>query len=460
MTKFWVEMTKRINPTRTLILATSLFLMASCITVDKTAGEGLVPSDQIFKISIKEFDLPVQMKSSDSLQTMSSGALVIGANKDRDLGLTTSYGAFRMYPQKDTNSFGRDPKINYLRMYIQFAGKIVLDEADNNIPQNIYIHRLLTDLDTLKPYNNSLSDADYDPAPLNTGGNVFFGGDTLNIELPTYFARELLSATSEEMDSLKLFVKRFKGFVIKTDPLPGSLEGGRFNIITPTTISMVLSYNHLDDKIHKKDSLNYYFATDNDLSLNIIKHTSSGLDTKTPGEKIFIEGLAGVKPFIDMSQVKQMVMAWAGTVNAPLDKIVISKAEIILPFEYPKDYKVLFQFPTQLFLATRSSLKESDSRKYYQLQNEINVSDDKGSINKSLLTYNLNITSYFQSLLKGKYTKSSDLNTYILPVASSSNSMTGEINYFIDNTVYYKGTLNGNSAVRKPKLKIVYAIIP
>ena len=47
-----------------------------------------------------------------------------------------------------------------------------------------------------------------------------------------------------------------------------------------------------------------------------------------------------------------------------------------------------------------------------------------------------------------------------MPVSSSTNSMTGEVNYFIDNTIYYKGVLNGNTAARRPKLKIVYAIIP
>ncbi|MEZ7953949.1 MAG: DUF4270 family protein, partial [Bacteroidales bacterium] len=252
MTKFWVEMTKRFNPSKIIALTASLFLVASCITVDKKAGEGLVPSDQIFKIAIKEFDLPVQTKSSDSLQTMTSGALVVGANKDSDLGVTTSYGAFRMYPQKDTNGFGTDPRINYLRMLIQVTGNIVLDEADSRIPQNIYIHRLLTDMDSLKIYNNSISEADYDPNPLNPGGNTYFGGDTLNIDLIADYGRELLTASHEEMDSLELFVKRFKGFVIKTDPLPGSLTGGRFNIIVPSSITMALSYNHTDSRIQKK----------------------------------------------------------------------------------------------------------------------------------------------------------------------------------------------------------------
>ena len=453
-------MTKRFNPSKILILASLSLLISSCITVNKKAGEGLVPSDQIFDIAIQEFDLPVQMRVSDSLQTMTSGALVVGAHKDSDLGLTTSAAAFRLYPQNDTNDFGRDPKINYLRMYIQVSGNIVLDEADTKIPQNIYVHRLLTDIDSLKIYNNSLSEADYDINPLNPGGNVYFGGDTLNMQLSNEFAKELVTATPAEMDSLELFVKRFKGFVIRTEPLPGSLEGGRFNIIVPSSVNMALSYNHVDDTISKPDSTIYYFTTDTDLSINLIKHGSKGLETSVPTDKILIEGLAGVKPYIDMEQVNNMIKSWAQSQNTTTDKIVVAKAELILPYESPANYKTLSQYPSQIFLATRNTGTSYSNQPYYQLLSEINISDDKGTINKSLLTYNLNITTYFQNLLKGKYTKREELKTYMLPVASTSNSMTGEVSYFIDNTVYYKGVINGMSAVRKPKLRIVYAIIP
>ncbi|MDD3273758.1 MAG: hypothetical protein PHV46_06900 [Bacteroidales bacterium] len=453
-------MTKRFNPSKIFILTSLLFLMSSCITVDKKAGEGLVPNDQIFEIAIEEFDLPVRMRVSDSLQTVTSGALVVGAHKDPELGTTVSSAAFRMYPQKDTNSFGTNPTINYLKMYIQVGGNVVLDESNSKIPQNIYIHRLLTDLDTLKIYNNSLSEFDYDQTPLNTGGNVYFGGDTLNMMLSEDFARELVTATAEEMDSLDLFIKRFKGFVIRTEPLPGSLEGGRFNIIIPTSVSLALSYNYSDNTVANKDSVIYYFATDTDLSLNVIKHGSASLESTEPTEKIFIEGLAGIKPYIDMAQIKDMMSAWAVEKNTAVEKIVVSKAELILPYEFPQNYKTLSQYPPQIFLATKNSGDAYSNLPYYQLLSELNYSDDKGSINKSLLTYNLNITNYFQNLLKGRYSTRAELQTYLIPVASTSNSMTGELSYFVDNTVYYKGTINGNSAIRKPKLRLVYTIVP
>lgn len=453
-------MTKRVNPSKILILTSLIFLMSSCITVNKKAGEGVVPSDQIFDVAVKEFDLPVEMRVSDSLQTITSGALVVGAHKDPDLGLTISSGAFRLYPQKDTNHFGNDPKINYLRLFLSISSNIVLDENDSKIPQNVYVHRLLTDLDTLKIYNNSLTEADYDPTPLNAGGNVYFGGDSLNMELSKEYARELVTATAEEMDSLNLFVKRFKGFLIRTEPLPGSLQGGRFNIIVPSSVNMVLSYNHTDSEVTQPDSVIYYFTTDTDLNLNTIKHSSSSLAGNNTSEKIYIEGLAGIKPFIDMAQVKLMMSEWAAENNTPLEKVVISKAELIFPYEMPLNYKTLSQYPTQVFLATRNTGDSYSRQPYYQILEEINYNDTKGSINKSLLTYNLNITGYFQNLLKGKYTKREELKAYIIPVASTSNSMTGEVSYFIDNTVYYKGVLNGTSSIRRPKLKLVYAIIP
>ena len=109
---------------------------------------------------------------------------------------------------------------------------------------------------------------------------------------------------------------------------------------------------------------------------------------------------------------------------------------MIFPYEMPLNYKTLSQYPTQVFLATRNTGDSYSRQPYYQILEEINYNDTKGSINKSLLTYNLNITGYFQNLLKGKYTKREELKAYIIPVASTSNSMTGEVSYFIDNTVY------------------------
>ena len=117
------------------------------------------------------------------------------------------------------------------------------------------------------------------------------------------------------------------------------------------------------------------------------------------------------------------------------------------------------QFPTQLFIATRTTGESYDGL-YYELLPEISHLDGNGNINRSQSAYNLNITSYLQKVLGNKFTKRRDLEAYIMPVMSTSNSQTGEVSYFVDNSVYYKGILNGMNSVRKPKLRIAYTVIP
>lgn len=452
-------MTRRFNPLALSALTLSLFLTASCIDIDKTAGDGFVPSDQLLGVSVKEFDLPVQMKKSDSLQTMYTGAIIVGAYKDDIFGLTTSEGAFRIIPQKDSNDFGNTPAANYFRMSIQFADNIVLNESESSIPQNIFIYKLRDDLDTLKFYNNSLDASAYDPTPLNPGGTVYFGGDTLSIDLSVEYANFLLTANAEERDSLDIFFRKFKGLYIATEPLPGSQMGGRFNIIKPEDIYMTLSYHHVDDSIDKPDSLLLYYVSSGEPNINIIKHSSESLATSLPTDKLYVEGIAGIKPYIDMTQLRSNMALWASANNFPLERVVIAKAELVFPYEFPSNYVTMGQFPTQLFIATRTTGEAYDGP-YYELLPEISYTDGNGNLNRSLSTYNLNITSYLQKVISNKFTKRSDLEAYIMPVMATSNSQTGEVSYFVDNSVYYKGVLNGMNSVRKPKLRIVYSVIP
>jgi Domain of unknown function (DUF4270) len=457
MTKFWGKMRRRISLRSLSALALISLLFVSCIDVNKSTGGEFVPDDQKFVIAIKEFDLPVQQKSSDSIQTIFSGDAVIGAYKDPELGITTSAAAVRFIPQVRKNTFGNNPVPKSLKLSIAVSSKIVLDQKDANIPQNVYVYVLRKDLDSTVMYNNSITAADFDPVPL--AGNVFFGGDSINMDLPLSYAADLLSATQEERDSVPFFQKRFKGFYIATEPLPGSLTGGRFNIITTSNIYMTLTYNHIDDTISKSDSVLIYYASESEPNINIIKHSSKSLETSTPTNKLYVEGLAGLKPFIDFSAVKNTINSWVLSQNSVLSKVVIAKAEIILPYEFPADYLTIGQYPSQLFLATRET-EDLYEGPYYRLLPEISLVDDKGLNNRSKFYYSMNITSYLQSVLKGKLTKKNELEAYVVPAMSLTNSSTGETSYFFDNTAYSKGVFNGTAATRKPKLRISYAIIP
>ena len=57
----------------------AMFMAVSCITVDKKLGEDMIPGNQNLPVNVAVLDLPVQLKSSQPLQTTSSSEGAFGA---------------------------------------------------------------------------------------------------------------------------------------------------------------------------------------------------------------------------------------------------------------------------------------------------------------------------------------------------------------------------------------------
>jgi len=437
---------------------TTLFLI-SCIETDKTTGSSLVPDDQILKVHTVGFDLPVQMKLSDSLQTSYSGALVIGSNKDSQLGTMQASAAFQFMPALSGHDFGENPVAQSFKMYITVDSKSFFRDEDQFIPQNIYVYELTKELDSTVAYNNSITDSDFLPQPLNKGGNVFFGGDTLVIDISLDYAQELVSATQDERDSISIFLKKFKGLYMTSPPQPGSLEGGRINSLAPSSIYFLMKYRHVDtENSIDKDSLIAYYVYDESPHVNRFEHSSKYLENTNPQDQIFMEGLAGIKPYIDFNEVKTSITNWATQNNTDLNKLIITKAEIRLPFEYPQDYLQLNYYPSQVFICTRTDSTGITTINYDPLD-DISYYTSNGLINRSFKYYSLDISSYLQKVLQNKLTGRS-LQAYIAPIVQTSDYYTGVSYYYFQNTAYSKAILNGNGAINHPRLILSYSIMP
>jgi hypothetical protein len=398
------------------------------------------------------------MKMADSLQSIYSGYLVVGAFKDPDLGNTSTGAAFQIVPAINDNDFGSNPVPSLLKISMKVGQSLVLDSNNGNIPQNIYLYTLKKDLDSTTVYNNSITLDDINPVPINTGGTVFFGGDSIVMNLSLDFASELLSATADERDSSDIFVKRFKGLYMATEPLPGAINGGRFNIVNPTEVFMQMNYRHVDQTNNiDKDSTLFYYVSSSRPYMNVFKHSSNQLESSNPQGKVYIEGLAGIKPFIDFAQVKTTFENWAASNNFDISQVVIARAELRLPYEFPSNYLTMGQFPSQLFLATKE-VSSSFDLPFYQPVSDIYI-QSTGLNNRSQFYYTMDISAFLQKVLKGSLT-GDGLKAWITPVASETNSYTGDISYYVDNLVYCKATLNGNNDTRRPQIILTYAIIP
>lgn len=441
-------------------IATFLFILVlsqSCIESDKSTGATLLPGDHILKVQSTSFDLKVQMKSSDSLQTNYPDYLTVGSINDPQFGPMLASAAFRFTPSSKGHNFGENPVAISLKMFLTVSQKDFLQKEDEFAPQNFKLYKLLKDIDSTVIYNNSLHPSDIAPTSLVKSGNVYFGADTMVIELTKEYAQELVSASAAEMDSLSLYYKKFKGLFLTTDKKSQGDKGGRINLINPTDIYFLLSYRHKESsKGIDKDSTISYFVYSSEPSLNIYNHSSKGLEESSPTSTIYLEGMAGIKPYIDFSQVKSQIELWAREKNIDPNKLIVAKAEVRLPFEYPSNYLELDQFPTQVFFCTRS--KKSAGIIYDPLS-DLSATTGNGNINRSLRYYSLDISSYLQKVIKGNQSPS-NLQTYITPIYQTSDYYTGNVYYHVQNYLYSKATLNGNTSDRKPKLVLTYAILP
>jgi len=451
-------MTKRNNFQSAAALLLFSLITVSCITTDKTLGDNLIPSNQIIKVKTAEINIPVQMKMSDSLQTIFPGYLLVGAYKDPVLGTTLSGAAFQIIPTINDNNYGDNPVPSFIRLSMSVSQSLVLEAKDLYIAQNIYIYKLNKDLDSTTAFNNSITLNDIDPTPINTGGTVYFGKDSIVMNLSLDYAKSLLTATAEETDSTDIYVKRFKGLFLTTEPLPGAIKGGRFNVIDPSGAFMEIMYRHVDKANSiDKDSLLYYYISTARPYLNVFNHSSKLLESANPQGKIVLEGLAGIKPYIDFSEVKTIIANWATANNIDISQVIIAKAELRLPYEFPSDYLTMGQFPSQVFLATKE-VSTTYELPLYEPVNDISV-QSSGLINRSLFYYSLDISTYLQKVLKGTFTGNS-LKTWITPISQQTNSYTGAVSYYVDNLIYSKATLNSDKDARKPQIILTYAVLP
>ena len=452
-------MSNRIHFRSVAALLVSSAITISCINIDKTAGEDLIPTDHTLTVSTASVEIPVQMKMIDSLQSIFPDYLIAGAYKDPELGLTTCNTAFQVVPYTTENDFGDNPQPVYLRMEIGVDKALCLIKGEESIPQNIYLYALNKEIDSTTIYNNSFSRNDYGVTPLNIGTAVYTGGDSINIEMNLNYAKELLSATKEERDSVSMFVKRFKGFVITTDPVPDGIKGGRFNMIDPASVYIKMKYHHVSaaDDIDKDSILLYNISTSKCFYTNFFTHGSKSLETSAPGEKILLEGMGGVKPYINFKDVRTKFLAWAQTKNIDLNKVLIAKAELILPYEFPNDYTVMEQFPASVYLAYKYYADDYKSKMYYPIKDVYAVG--AGTLNRSLFHYSMDISTFLQHVLNNTL-EEEKWNTWITPITQVSNSYTGNVTYYIDNQIYSKATLNGASSTRRPKINITYSVLP
>lgn len=447
----------------TIVLAVAaLFMAVSCISSDKSVGDNLIPGNQDLPVRSAEIALPVQLKSSQPLQSLSNTECVFGAIRTPENGLVEFATAANICPNVNGWDFGKDIQIKEVYFLANVSQIFVPDNQQKGVPQNITIHRTNKLIESATVQNNNFTEADYDKEPLNASEAVYFGGDSLKIHLKNSFAEEIFTATREELDTLMRFAKRFKGLMIKSSAPEAGFFGGRENFINYGTASVFISVNFQPtwaEGLARKDTL-FVLNFGTEMCLNLSSYESNAFQTDAPGDVLNIEGAAGIKPYISKEDLKHAIDAWKSSEGLDGKEIIIARGSLVFPFEMPEDMD-MSKYPPTLYPCNREYDTTYKANIFYPVM-DVNIQGyNVGTVNRSLKEYRMDIPSIIQDFVSKDASGLDDLkhNLWIMPTKAKTDSYYGNTTYDVDLSTYFLGKINGPEHRNYPTLQIIYTVL-
>lgn len=432
----------------------------SCVENDRSLGGDLLPGESIIHVDTKTFsNLPITNIVSDSVQAANNLNMLIGTMSDPVFGTVICNAAATIVPYSDSTDFGDNPKLISAYLTLSIDSTYYLNDNQEGIHQRIKVYKLTSPLNKEIGYCNSMSAEYYDPVPVTVSDPVIYGNGEIKMELNSTFAQELLNTTPEEFENQELFLERIYGLYIEIDPPLSAENGGRLNGLDMGNSNIVLNYTLNDPDRNIKDlDTTESFAFGYRYAYNYFSTSSSGLASDSPADKLYLEGLSGIKPHIKATDLKTILDNWIAEDSLGKYTIAISRAELEFPYEIPEDYTVFDkEHPESIYAFAR--IRSADTADYYSPLAEVYKNENPGNINRSLMKYSIDITSYMQSLLLADpeiIDESMDL--WIAPLKYKVN-IADERQYEFDNYSYNKIILNGPESERKPALILTYALI-
>ncbi len=450
----------------------ALILATSCITVDKTLGSENVSDDYVLNLNSATFALPLQVRLADSLQSLSQSSGYIGAIRTPEFGLATFSFGTNFCPYRVKVNFGKDQIVK--SAYIEFSGVsgTIADETQTGIMQRLHAYRMTRVIDEEHLYNNELKDEDYIHTPIDSGGTYYAGTDTLTIRIKHSFAKEILQATKLERDSSERFVKKYKGLLFTCDSPAEGTFGGRVNTVSTSAASLVITVNFQPtwkEGLQRKDTA-FRFVLSPDYTQSFSTYESATLENAGEQEYIQVEGVGGLKPYLDPLALKDALTQW--TISQGLDpkKIIIGKATFYLPYDNPEPLNKLSKFyPSNLFPTHRVLATTSDDvsyRSYSPLTDIYTSNNNVGTLNRSLGYYYGDFSSYVQKIMKtdrDKIAANEEYKIWFMTTDAQTNqsyySSQTSTTYSTNVSTYNVGQINGPLHDNAPYMKIVYTVL-
>lgn len=409
--------------TRILAGLAALACLASCIDSSDKLGGDLVPAGQIYKFYTVDTPVPqIYVRMADSLSGLSSTRITIGAVRDKEYGLSTRKSAVALVPLVRKMDFGKNPKFKSFHFSASLDTVSAGDPSQKNILQGIKVYELAKPMDYKKDFDCNK------PFPhlgksITKGSPVFNGSDSLSFNFSEEFGKKYLGITSEDLEDIDTYLKKFPGIMIETDAPSG--EGGRIDMFK-LQLDYNSSYGYIQGNYAKlsfsgeyngerrDSSFLFYYGADKFYDIDSLFSASStgkfpqyalNLSSQETGssvgyakEDIKIEGGGGLKPVISAKQLKRMAEEAIASKGGNPKTAVINKASLVFPFEVPSEVGELDRWPD--ILSPTCRITDDEITRFMGLTDSGSEYEDQGDINRSLLEYAPDITFHIQELIK------------------------------------------------------------
>ena len=414
----------------TALLALALGAV-SCISTSDELGMDLLPlgqSHRFYTVSLPLEEIDVRM--TDKLSGYSSTRITVGSVMDSEYGLTTRKSAITLVPMfVESLDFGKNPEFKSFHFAVKKDTLSSNNEDQRRILQNIRAYELSEALDAEKDYDCNKALA-HKEGNIIRGFNLYNGSDSLSFDFTEEFGKKYLQITQEDLEDFDKFQAKFPGILLESeDP---AADGGRINLFE-LQLGYNSDYGYIEgncaklrfsaeyDGERKDTSFFFYFGANkfHDIDSLLAKGTrgkypqyalnltSQQTEDRTglATDRIGIEGGGGLKPVISAKKLKRMAeqaisekIAQMGVEVDPR-QVVVTKASLIFPFEFPEDYLDMNYWPQILSPTCRIS-SDDGIVSYMGLTDSSSSSENQGDVNRSLLQYAPDITYHMQELVR------------------------------------------------------------
>ena len=417
-------------------VAAGVFGCYSCVSVDYSVGADYLATNQQFDTYTTEFFLDdLQLKMADSLSGYSQTRATFGTVRDEDFGLTKRACAITLVPVFDSLDFGQNPVFEDFYFTMERDTVCVVGEDQRYIIQNVNVYELTEPTTNVFDINATLP---HSANKVSIGTPIINGSsDSICFHLTKDFGEKYLHMTWDDTKDLETYLEKYPGLYIDTDDPIGM--GGRLNMFqiqldfdsdayvsgNYAMLSFKSEYDDDEDGVYvQKDTAFFfylgatgfyaaasllYYGTKGELplyALNVAQHNTRDRAGRA-GEKFKIEGGGGLKPVVSARELKDKISAAVVEKGGDPAKAVLNRATIILPFEFPDDYKDMDKYPQILSPTCRIKYNVADEDEeavyaysYMGLTDASDEDENQGDVNRSLLCYQPDITYHAQSILK------------------------------------------------------------